>query len=74
LTWHRKKSSAKYEGAIDWYILVLKKAAKFGAGDKQVIRTKAKADARLKKLGIPMSKVEEILVSRGQKDLLSKVV
>jgi hypothetical protein len=53
--------------------LVLKKEAKFGAEDKWVIRTKEKAEARLKKLGIPMTKVKEILESRGQKDLLSKI-
>lgn len=73
LTWHRKKSSTKYSGAIDWYILILKKEAKFGAEDKWVIRTKEKAEARLKKLGIPMTKVQEVLESRGHKDLLSKI-
>ena len=73
LTWHRKKSTAKNENAVDRYILVLKKEAKFGAEDKWVIRTKQKAEARLKKYGIPMTKVKEVLESRGQKDLLSKI-
>jgi hypothetical protein len=39
-----------------------------------VIRTKEKAELRLKKLGIPAIKVKEILERRGCKDLLSKVV
>ena len=68
LTWHRKKSSQKYENAIERYILVLKKEVKFGAEDKWVIRTKEKAEARLKRFGIPMAKVKEVLESRGQKD------
>ena len=73
LSWHRKKSSIKNESAIGWYILVLKKEAKFGAEDKWVVRTKEKAEARLKKYGIPMSKVKEVLESRGHKDLSSKI-
>jgi hypothetical protein len=64
----------RYEKAIDWYILILRKEAKFGAEDKRVIRTKEKAEQRLKKLGIPPTKVKEILERRGYKDLLSKVV
>lgn len=74
LTWHKKKSSQKHENAIERYILVLKKEAKFGAEDKWVIRTKEKAIARLKKLGIPPVKVKELLEKRGYTDLLSKVV
>jgi hypothetical protein len=53
--------------------LVLKKEAKFGTKDKWVMRTKEKAEARLKKFGIPMTKVKEVLESRGQKDLLSNI-
>jgi hypothetical protein len=74
ITWHRKKSSERHENAIDWYILVLRKEAKFGAEDKWVIRTKEKAIARLKAFGIPATKVKEVLEARGHKDLLSKVV
>jgi len=73
LSWHSKKSSRKNENAIDWYILVLKKEAKLGSNDKWVIRTKQKAEARLKKYSIPMTKVQEVLETRGYKDLLSKI-
>jgi hypothetical protein len=73
LTWHRKKSCKKYQNAIDWYILVLKKEQKFWSTDKWVIKTKAHAADRLKKYGISMATVKETLESRGLTDLLSNV-
>jgi hypothetical protein len=53
--------------------LTLKKEAKLGTDDKWVIRTKEKAIARLKEFGIPATKVQEVLTSRGHTDLSSKV-
>ena len=74
LTWHRKKSSKKHENAIERYILILRKEAKLGADDKRVIRTKERAIARLKKMGIAPIKVKEVIEKRSYKDLSSKVV
>ncbi|GHV23002.1 hypothetical protein FACS1894176_00560 [Bacteroidia bacterium] len=54
--------------------MTLRKEAKLGAENKWVIRTKEKALARLQKMGIPASRVQEILESRGHKDLSSKAV
>ena len=51
----------------------MKKEAKFGVENKWVIRTKEKAVARLKKMGIAPIKVQEVLERRGHKDLSSKV-
>lgn len=73
LTWHRKKSCKRYQKAVEWYILVLKKEQKLGSADKWVVKTKANATARLKKYGIPMEKVKEVLESRGLTDLLSNI-
>ena len=73
LTWHKKKSSKKHENAIERYILVLRKEAKLGADDKRVVRTKAKAVARLKAMGIAPIKVKEVIEKRSYKDLSSKV-
>ncbi len=73
LTWHRNKSGSRNEKAIERYILILKKEEKFWADDKRVIRTKEKAELRLKKLWISHAKIKEVLESRGLKDLSSKV-
>lgn len=73
LTWHRKKSCTKNEKAIDRYILILKKEEKFWSDDRRVIRTKEKAELRLKRLWISHAKIKEVLESRGLKDLSSKV-
>jgi hypothetical protein len=54
--------------------LTLKKESKLGAENKWVVRTKEKALARLQKMGIPASTVQEILERRGHKDLSSKAV
>ena len=53
--------------------MILKKEEKFGADDKWVVRTKEKAELRLKKLGISHAKIKEVLESRGLKNLSSKV-
>ena len=73
LTWHRKKSWKRVDNAIERYILILNKEEKFGPEDRWVKRTKEKAELRLKKLGISHAKIKEVLESRGQKDLSSKV-
>lgn len=69
---HRKKTGCKNEKAIDGYIDVLKKEAREGM-TAWVKNAKLKAAAKLKKYGIPMTKVQEVLTSRGLQDLSSKV-
>ena len=63
---HRKKTGCKNEKAIDGYIDVLKKEAKEGT-------TAWVKNAKLKKYGIPMHKVQEVLTSRGLQALSSKL-
>ena len=53
---HRKKTGCKNEKAIDGYIDVLKKEAKEGT-TAWVKNAKMKAEAKLKKYGIPMHKL-----------------
>lgn len=72
LNWHRKKTWDKYKKAMEWYILVLKKEAKQGE-TKWTKNTKMKALNRLKKYGITMNQIKELLEQKGLKDLLSKV-
>ena len=55
LTWHRKKSCKRYQKAIEWYILVLKKEQKLGADDKWVIKTKANASIDIRKENLDSS-------------------
>lgn len=70
---HRKKTGCKNEKAVDGYIDVLKKEAKQGT-TAWVKNAKEKAAAKLRKYGIPMRKVQEVLESRGLQDLSSKVL
>ena len=72
LTWHRKKSWMKVRNAIEWYILILKKEAKFWPEDKWVKNEKRKAEARLKKLWITNNQIKEALEAKGLKTLSSK--
>ena len=69
---HRKKTGCKNEKAIDGYIDVLKKEAKEGT-TAWVKNAKMKAEDKLKKYGIPMHKVQEVLTSRGLQALSSKL-
>ncbi|MDO4714577.1 MAG: hypothetical protein Q4B28_08330 [bacterium] len=69
---HRKKTGCKNEKAVDGYIDVLKKEAKEGT-TAWVKNAKVKATAKLKKYGIPMRKVQEVLESRGLQALSSKL-
>lgn len=72
LTWHRQKSGARTKNAIERYILILNKEEKFGSDDKWVRNEKAKAELRLKKLGITNAQIKEALEARGLKTLSSK--
>lgn len=63
---HRPKTGNKNEKAVDGYIDVLKKEAKEGT-TVWVKNAKAKAEAKLKKYGIPMRKVQEVLPQEGFK-------
>lgn len=72
LNLHRPKTGNKNEKAVDGYIDVLKKEAKEGT-TAWVKNAKVKAEAKLKKYGIPMRKVQEVLTSRGLQDLSSKL-
>lgn len=54
------RSGKKYEKAIKWYVMLEKREQKEGP-TKWIAKTKEKAMARLKKYGIPFSRVEEKL-------------
>jgi len=69
LNWVKKKSGKKYKKAVERYILILKKQVKEG-DSKRVIKTKVRAQARLKKYGIPMIKITDLLEKKGLKDLV----
>jgi len=68
LNWVKKKSGHKYKKAMERYILILKKEAKEWE-TKWVKKTKEKARLRLKKYGIHMIKIQEMLESKGLKEL-----
>ncbi len=72
LTWKKKKSGQKYKKAIERYILVLKKES-FQWETKWTKNTKEKSLARLKKYGITMNQVKEVLDRKWLKDLSSKI-
>ncbi len=53
-----KRSGKKYQNAIKWYQMLLKREVKEGTTSKRVEKTKEKAVARLKKYGISLASVE----------------
>lgn len=63
LNWVRKKSWKKYQKAVEWYVLILKKQEKDWES-KWVQKTKEKSLARLVKYWISMDKVKETLKSK----------
>jgi len=68
LTRKKKKSGQKHKKAIERYILVLKKEAKWGM-DKRVVQTKKKALARIKKYGITQTQINNALEYKWLKEL-----
>lgn len=73
LQWKRKTSNKKYQKAIEWYILALKKQ-KIEGETKWVKNIKAKALARIKKFGIADYQIKEAFEKKGLTDLLSKEI
>lgn len=72
LNFHRKKPGLKNEKAVTSYITLLKREEKEGA-TKWIVNAKNKAQMKLKKYGIPMSKIETILAEKGLTHLSSKL-
>lgn len=63
----------KNEKAIDAYVVLLKREEKEGT-TKWIANAKRQAAQKLKKYGIPLSKVQEILEEKGLQHLSSKLV
>lgn len=66
------KSWEKLEKAINRYIDLLKKEAKLWT-TKWIIKTKVKAESRLKKYWVKNAKIEDTLAKRWLKDLVSNI-
>ena len=72
LNLHRPKTGYKNEKAVESYVTLLKREEKEGL-TAWIKNAKVKAEAKLKKYGIPQQKVKEVLESKGLAHLSSKL-
>lgn len=64
VSWARKKSGKKLENAIARHVDLVKKEQKQGT-TKWIIKTREKANARIKKMGITQKMLDDALAKKG---------
>jgi hypothetical protein len=65
VSWASQKSGKKLEKAIARYVDLMKKEHKAGMETKRIFKTREKANARLKKMGVTQKMLDEALAKKG---------